>query len=123
MLSGRFGDCLEQGAGALNRLLAIPDLKVSQDVPQSRLTRFELGGPAAVLAEASTEAALVQAMEIVRESGASWTLIGGGSNLVVDDAGFPGVVLRYTGSCIEIDGQRVSVGAGAQLQDLVDLTI
>ena len=107
----------------LSRLLAIPHLQVSQDVPLSGLTRFELGGPAAVLADASTEQALVQAMEVLRESDTPWTLIGGGSNLVVDDAGFPGVVLRYTGSRIEIDGQQVRVEAGARLQDLVDQTI
>jgi UDP-N-acetylmuramate dehydrogenase len=41
----------------------------------------------------------------------------------VDDAGFPGVVVRYTGSRIEIEGQEVRVEAGALLQDLVDLTI
>lgn len=107
----------------LSRLLAIPHLKVSQDVPLSGLTRFELGGPASVLADASTEEALIRAMAIIQESDAPWTLLGGGSNLVVDDAGFPGVVLRYTGSRIQIDGRQVHVEAGARLQDLVDQTI
>jgi UDP-N-acetylmuramate dehydrogenase len=65
----------------------------------------------------------MQAIEVIRESGTHWTLIGGGSNLVVDDAGFPGAVVRYTGSRIEMDGPCVRVEAGAQLQDLVDLTI
>jgi len=107
----------------LSRLLAIPHLKVSENVPLSRLTRFELGGPAAFLADASTEDALIRALEVVRESGVGWTLIGGGSNLVVDDAGFDGVVLRYVGSDIAIEGPCVRVEAGAQLQNLVDRTI
>ena len=50
-------------------------------------------------------------------------LIGGGTNLVADDRGFPGVVLRYTAKTIEIDGPLVRVAAGAVLQDLVDSTI
>jgi UDP-N-acetylmuramate dehydrogenase len=108
---------------ALDLLRAIPHLKVSENVPLSKLTRFELGGPAAVLADACTEDSLIQAMEVIRESGVRWTLIGGGSNLVVDDAGFPGVVVRYVGSRIEIEGPEVRVEAGALLQDLVDLTI
>src|SRR3954471_24164807 len=107
----------------LSRLLAIPHLAVSENVPLSRLTRFELGGAAAVLVDASTEEALMQVLDVIQESGACWTLIGGGSNLVVDDAGYPGVVLRYTGSHIEIDGLCVRVEAGAPLQDLVDRTI
>jgi UDP-N-acetylmuramate dehydrogenase len=108
---------------ALDLLRAIPHLKISENVPLSRLSRFELGGPAAVLADACTHEALIQAMRVIRDSKVRWTLIGGGSNLVVDDAGFPGVVVRFVGSKIEIEGQKVRVEAGALLQDLVDLTI
>jgi UDP-N-acetylmuramate dehydrogenase len=108
---------------ALCRLSAIPRLTISENVPLSRLTRFELGGPAALLVDASTENALIQAMEVIRESDARWTLIGGGSNLVADDIGFAGVAVRYTGSRLEMDGNCVRAEAGAVLQDLVDVTI
>jgi UDP-N-acetylmuramate dehydrogenase len=107
----------------LSRLAAIPNLKVSQNIPLASLTRFEIGGPALILADASTEASLAQALEVIRESKTPWTLIGGGSNLIVDDAGFPGVVLRYTASKTTITGETVKVESGAKLQDLVDLTI
>ena len=107
----------------LSRLRAIPHLSVSENVPLSRLTRFELGGPASLLVDASTTDALIHAIEVIRESGARWTLIGGGSNLVVDDSGFAGVVVRFTGSRIETDGPCVRVEAGAGLQELVDQTI
>jgi UDP-N-acetylmuramate dehydrogenase len=107
----------------LSRLRAIPHLTVSENVSLSGLTRFELGGPAALLVDASTADALICAMEIIRGSGARWTLIGGGSNLVVDDSGFDGVVVRYVGARIEIDGGCVRAEAGAQLQNLVDSTI
>jgi UDP-N-acetylmuramate dehydrogenase len=50
-------------------------------------------------------------------------LIGGGTNLLADDRGFSGVVLRYTASHIDIDENVVRVGAGAVLQDLVNATI
>jgi UDP-N-acetylmuramate dehydrogenase len=107
----------------LSRLAAIPYLNVSENVPLSKLTRFELGGPAQILADASSEDALVRALDVIRESGMRWTLIGGGSNLIVDDAGFPGVVLRFTASKNHIEGETVQVESGAKLQDLVDVTI
>jgi UDP-N-acetylmuramate dehydrogenase len=112
----------------LARLAAIPGLQCSENIPLSRLTRFAIGGPARTLADASSEAALIAALDVVRgHPHALVTLIGGGTNLIADDSGFPGVVLRYTAKNIEIDGGVVGgvvrVAAGAVLQDLVDSTI
>jgi UDP-N-acetylmuramate dehydrogenase len=102
-------------------MLAIPGVQFTENIPLSSITRFAIGGPAQVLADASSEAALIAVFDAVR--GAPHALIGGGSNLVADDRGFPGVVLRYTAKSIEIDGSMVKVAAGAVLQDLVDSTI
>ncbi|MGH9594920.1 MAG: FAD-binding protein, partial [Bryobacteraceae bacterium] len=107
----------------LARLAAIPNLQCLENVPLSRYTRFAIGGPARLLADASTEPALTTALRELGEAGCPHTLIGGGSNLVADDAGFPGVILRYTESGIEIDPPVVRVRAGAVLQNLVDATI
>jgi len=107
----------------LARLAAIPELECSENVPLSRVTRFAIGGPARILADASSEAALIAALGLMRGANHPHALIGGGSNLVADDRGFPGVVLRYTAKKIEIDGSLVRVAAGAVLQDLVDSTI
>jgi UDP-N-acetylmuramate dehydrogenase len=107
----------------LSRLAAIPGIQCTENVPLSRLTRFAIGGPARILADASSEAALIAALEVIREAKDPFALIGGGTNLVADDRGFPGVVLRYTAKDLEIDGPRVRVAAGAILQDLVDATI
>ncbi len=105
-------------------MAAIPELECSENVPLSRVTRFAIGGPARILADASSEAALIAALKAVRgHPHALVTLIGGGTNLVADDRGFPGVVLRYTARNIETDGPTVRVAAGAVLQDLVDATI
>jgi UDP-N-acetylmuramate dehydrogenase len=101
----------------------IPELECSENVPLSRVTRFAIGGPARILADASSEAALIATLDLIRDASDPHALIGGGSNLVADDRGFPGVVLRYTAKNIEIDGSLVRVAAGAVLQDLVDATI
>jgi UDP-N-acetylmuramate dehydrogenase len=52
-----------------------------------------------------------------------YVVIGGGSNLVCADRGFPGVVIRYTAAEISADGTCVIVDSGAELQTLVDFTI
>jgi UDP-N-acetylmuramate dehydrogenase len=102
---------------------AIPGLRIERDVPLSRYTRFGLGGPAHVLVDAPFEDAFLAAWRLIQSERLPMVVIGGGSNLVVHDRGFPGVVLRYTGSRIEVDGTTVRCDAGAILQDLVDLTV
>jgi len=107
----------------LSRLAAIPGLAILENAPLRRYTRFAIGGPARILADASTEAALAGAIQLIKETGELHAVIGGGSNLVVADAGFPGVVLRYTSASMEIGANAVTVAAGAALQDLVDAAI
>ena len=105
----------------LARLAAIPGLQCIENVPLSQLTRFAIGGPARIVADASSEAALITALDAIGDD--PHTLIGGGTNLVAEDRGFPGVVLRYCAKSIEIERSMVKVAAGTLLQDLVDATI
>jgi UDP-N-acetylmuramate dehydrogenase len=107
----------------LFRLSAIPNVQLFVNAPLARYTRFEIGGPARMLANISTVEALAETLRLAKDSGTPHALIGGGTNLIVDDEGFPGVVIRYVAKNIEIDGTRVRVEAGAVLQDLVDQTI
>jgi UDP-N-acetylmuramate dehydrogenase len=94
-------------------------LSVLVEEPLSRHTRFGIGGPAALLYDASTEASCIEALGLLKAP----MIMGGGTNLVVSDAGVRGTVLRYTGACIERDGMRLRVEAGAVLQDVVDASI
>ena len=107
----------------LFRLSATPNVQLFVNAPLARFTRFEIGGPARMLANVSTVEALKEALALAQNSGTPHTVIGGGSNLIVDDDGFPGVVLRYVPASIDIDGEIVRVEAGAMLQTLVDDTI
>jgi UDP-N-acetylmuramate dehydrogenase len=49
--------------------------------------------------------------------------MGGGTNLIVSDEGFRGIVLRFVADSIAADGCLVTADAGAVLQDLVDFTV
>jgi UDP-N-acetylmuramate dehydrogenase len=107
----------------VNELFTIPDSQVLEEVPLNRYTRFGIGGPARVFLETASESSFMQALEIVENSGSPYAVIGGGTNLIVCDTGFDGVVLRFTAKHIGADGTRVTVAAGAVLQDLIDFTV
>ncbi len=107
----------------LHRLTQIPNLQVLQDVALSRYTRFGIGGPADVYVETENEPGFIEALRVVRSSGLQYVVIGGGTNLVVSDRGFPGVVLRFRARGISSQGQCIHADAGAELQALVDYAI
>jgi UDP-N-acetylmuramate dehydrogenase len=105
------------------RLAGIPNLTVSRDTPLSRYTRFGIGGPADLYAETESVEAFISAMSAARDSGMPTMVIGGGTNLIVSDAGFRGIVLRYRADALLAANGRVVAQAGAVLQDLVDFAI
>ncbi len=107
---------------AIERLSALPEVTLQLDAPLAERTRFGIGGPAAAYLETPRLESLLEALDLLRREGLPWTIIGGGTNLVAADEGFPGVVLRYTGSRILQTEQGVTAEAGAELQDLVEFT-
>lgn len=107
----------------LERLAAIPGLKLFQNVPLSCYTRFAIGGPADVYAETESVESFIQALHAARHSGINFVVIGDGTNLIVSDAGFRGIVLRFTARRILAAENRVMADAGAVLQDLVDYSV
>ena len=110
-------------AEAALRLQLIPDLVVRCHEPIAPYTRFAIGGPAAVFCQSHVVDAFAAALELCSRLGVRTLVIGGGSNLVVSDDGFAGVVLRFTGSTIGAEGTAMRVEAGAVLQDVVDRSI
>ena len=105
------------------RLAEIPGLTVTTCTPLSGYTRFGIGGPADIYAETGSVEAFAAAMAAARASGIPTVVIGGGTNLIVSDRGFRGIVLRYRGDRLAAEGRLLRAEAGAVLQDLVDFTI
>lgn len=104
------------------RLSALPETTVLRDAPLSRYTRFGIGGPADIFAETPNTESFIRAWRIARESGLDTVVIGGGTNLVVSDEGFRGVVLKLSNHRISADGLTIHAESGAPLQALVDFT-
>ena len=67
---------------------------IREQVPLAPLTTLGVGGPARYLAEARSEAEVMEAIQFSRSRQLPLFILGGGSNLLVADAGFPGLVLK-----------------------------
>lgn len=92
---------------------------VRENVPLAPLTTLGIGGPAEYFVEVETKEEVRDAFTFAKERNLPLTVIGGGSNLLVADAGIPGLVVRMRIKGIEIYGERVRVAAGEDLAELV----
>jgi len=89
------------------------------------LTSFRIGGPAALYLEPQSDADLVAAGEAVRETAIPFVVLGKGSNVLVSDAGFAGLVLRlgrgYRWAARE--GDRLTAGGAMPLPALAGVAL
>jgi UDP-N-acetylmuramate dehydrogenase len=101
---------------------------ILEDVSLAGYTTLGVGGPARWYVEARSEEEIVEAVEFARERGVPLFVLGGGSNLLVSDAGFAGVVVRVAGGGLEWvdegDGfARIEAGAGVEWDAVVRLAV
>jgi UDP-N-acetylmuramate dehydrogenase len=71
-------------------------VRAGEEIPLARFTTLRLGGPARRLVEAGTEAEVIAQVQAADSRGEPLLVLGGGSNLVIADDGFPGTVVRIT---------------------------
>ncbi len=88
---------------------------------------YRIGGPARCVFFAASEDEVVAGLETARENNIPFFILGGGSNVLFSDRGFPGLVLKMKNSFIEIQKKDfkeniLAVGAGTSLAELVDFT-
>ncbi len=102
-------------------------LAIRDGVPLAPFTTLELGGPARHFAEAGDDATLVEALRWAEARQLPVLVLGGGSNLVIADGGFPGLAVRVGARGLafaEGSGEvRVTAAAGEPWDDLVAATV
>ncbi|HEX7618299.1 MAG TPA: UDP-N-acetylmuramate dehydrogenase [Verrucomicrobiae bacterium] len=94
---------------------------IRRDEPLAKHTTLRVGGPADVCVEPASEADLAAVVRFCGARGVPFFVIGRGSNLLVRDGGYRGVVIRLSHvalSKIEFEGVRLSCGAGAKLKNV-----
>jgi UDP-N-acetylmuramate dehydrogenase len=87
----------------------------SENVPLSAMSSFGIGGPADLFFEAQTEAELEAAVSLAVAERFPFFVIGGGNNLLFDDAGYRGIIIRNRLEGLVLGEGRMSVLSGTGL--------
>jgi UDP-N-acetylmuramate dehydrogenase len=92
---------------------------IQENIPLAPLTTMKVGGPARYFVEASGEADVREAVALAKARHWPLFILGGGSNLVIADSGWPGLVLKIAVGGIENDRQCFEAGAGVDWDNFV----
>jgi UDP-N-acetylmuramate dehydrogenase len=102
-------------------------LKTQENIPLAPLTTFNVGGPARYFIEAHSEHEVSEAVAFAFARKLPLFVLGGGSNLLVSDSGWPGLVLKVSLAGVEFEGDLQKMlfhaGAGENWDSLVALAV
>jgi UDP-N-acetylmuramate dehydrogenase len=98
-------------------------LKILENIALAPLTTLGIGGPARWFLEAASEAEIAEACAWAREQGVPLFVLGGGSNVLVADAGFDGLALHVALTGMELEGELFSAAAGQAWDECVERAI
>ncbi|WP_377889344.1 UDP-N-acetylmuramate dehydrogenase [Alkalihalobacillus sp. R86527] len=114
----------------MNKLKQVEDALIRADVgrvrvnePLSKHTTIRIGGPAAILVEPNSIESLRKILAIINKNDVKWRVIGRGSNLLVNDNGIAGVVIKLSKGMDDfvLHDNELRVGGGYSLIKLVTL--
>lgn len=94
----------------------------------SEYTSFHVGGPARQVITVSTESEIIAAVEKADTAGLEILILGGGTNVLISDAGFDGTVIHISNTQVESEvdacsGATLTIGAGENWDSFVQTTI
>ena len=93
---------------------------VRYDEPLKNHTTFKIGGNCIALIEPREVSDIVETIKICRENSIKFFVIGNGSNLLVSDEGYNGVIIKLKSefSTIQVEGEYLIVNSGAKLSEV-----
>ncbi len=103
----------------LNKLKQSIGAEVQENVLLKKHTTFKIGGPAKYFVQVENGNELFKAVKSAVEFQLKYFILGGGSNVLVSDAGFDGLVIKLSGNEMKIENGRAQVFAGCNLMFFV----
>jgi UDP-N-acetylmuramate dehydrogenase len=103
----------------LDRLAAERGIELVADAPLAGLTTLRVGGPADRLATVRDRDELLAVLRVATKADVPWLILGNGSDLVVADAGFRGLVVRNRAKSVRLAGTTLTADGGAPMAMLV----
>jgi UDP-N-acetylmuramate dehydrogenase len=107
----------------LNRLPSPLRELVRPSVPLRDLTTLEIGGAAALLCPIGNADQAQRFQAFSMEHNISSTILGGGSNILAADEGYPGLVLRVATDGFTVQGETLTAGAGLDFDALISRSL
>ncbi len=103
--------------------MTMPTATLSEQVPLAGKTSFAIGGSARYYGVPERTGELLSILEYAHQEKLPLMLLGKGTNMLVSDSGWPGVVVhlteRFNGGTVDWDDDRVTVAGGVQLNSFV----
>jgi UDP-N-acetylmuramoylalanine--D-glutamate ligase/UDP-N-acetylmuramate--L-alanine ligase/UDP-N-acetylenolpyruvoylglucosamine reductase len=100
-----------------------PNIEIKENVGLKGLTTFKIGGKAKYYAEINNEEEVLEVSKFARENNLRTFILGGGSDVLISDRGFGGIVIKFTGASIKIQKNIITAEAGLLWDKLVECSI
>ncbi len=94
-------------------------LEIKENISLANYTAFRIGGPAKYFAEVCSEEELIGALQYAKNNNLEFFILGGGSNLLVSDKGFSGLVIKLRVAGYRLRDNFIEAGAGVPLVKIV----
>ncbi|OGY12433.1 MAG: UDP-N-acetylenolpyruvoylglucosamine reductase [Candidatus Blackburnbacteria bacterium RIFCSPHIGHO2_12_FULL_41_13b] len=98
-------------------------IKILENLLLKEYTTLNIGGYARCFVEVHSIEELKDALQYAKDHNLEFYIIAGGSDLLVNDEGFPGLIIKLSLQGLTLEDERIKVAAGTSLQDLVNYTI
>lgn len=97
-------------------------LEIKENVALADHTVYKIGGPARFYVEVQNPEDLKEAVGFAKENNIPFFVLGAGSNVLISDSGFHGLVIRLSDGVVKMDGDEVSAGASLMMAQVVAKT-
>lgn len=98
-------------------------LNIQENIPLSKYTTFRIGGPARYFTEVDSKDELLEALKYAKENNLDFFILGGGSNLLVSDQGFDGLMIKMKLNGFKIVNTDIEAESGVALARVVNSSI
>src|SRR3990170_4651333 len=98
-------------------------MEMKENVSLKPFTVFQVGGPARFFTETHSKEEVIEALRWAKEKKIPSFILGLGSNILVSDQGFPGLVIKISGGKVSRDGDLITAEAGAKMAEVVNFSL
>lgn len=109
----------------IEKLKAVMDIEnIKENEPMKNHTSFKVGGPADILLIPQSKEELQKVLTICKNSGKPMYIIGNGSNLIVRDGGYKGIIIKTKAlNHVKVDNETMNAEPGISLKDLASIAL